>query len=235
MKNKYKQRGSALIYILIAIALLAILTATFMDSSSQQTTSQNTFNTVTDLNSQVNFVRSAIQECVLSYPEGAADAAGTSNIPYPINPSSAGYFTAPATPAANDNVSNVKCPGNPQGNVKLHATIFGGSSGKFLPPKPNLFNDWSYYNGTDGVFFYTGSDKSDAYLSAALSKLDDQFGECEADIVDNSAGVSALDIATEGASGPNCPANTTCFRVWMIAQTTANYVGDTAGDEAACP
>lgn len=235
MEQDIHQRGSALIYILIAIALLAVLTATFMDSSSQQTTSQNTFNTVTDLNSQINFVRSSIQECVLSYPEGASDATGTTNVPYPINPSSSGYFTAPAAAAANDEVQYVKCPGNPQGDPKLHGTIFGGSSGKFLPPPPKLFNAWTYYNGTDGVFFYTGTDKTDAFLTTALSKLDDQFSECEADIVDNSGGGSALDMTTDGVSGPSCPAATVCFRVWMIAQPTAQYVGDTAGDEAACP
>jgi type II secretory pathway pseudopilin PulG len=235
MKKHKHQKGSALVYILIAIALLALLTTTFMDSSSQQTTSQNTFNTVTELNSQIGFIRSAIQECVLTYPEGADDLAGTSNVPYPINPDSA-YFTAPAAPAANRNVSNIRCPGNDQGHVKSHGAVFAGNSGKFLPPAPKLFNDWVYYNGVDGVFFYTSTNKTDAFLTTALTKLDDQYSECEADVINNSASGSTLDITSAGASGPNCAANSYCFRVWVIAQTSNIYPGDTpVADEAACP
>ncbi len=228
------QKGSALVYILIAIALLGLLTASFMDSSSQQTTSQNTFNTVTDLNSQISFVKSAIQECILSYPEGADDSAGTTNVPYPINPTST-YFTAPASPAANNNVANIKCPGNDQGHVKSHGVIFGGSSGKFLPPAPKLFTDWVYYNGPDGVFFYTSTNKTDAFLTTAMTKLDDQFSECEADVINNSTAGTALNITSAGASGPNCPLASYCFRVWIIANASNIYPGDTGSDEAACP
>lgn len=235
MKKHKHQKGSALVYILIAIALLALLTTTFMDSSSQQTTSQNTFNTVTELNSQIGFIRSAIQECVLTYPEGADDLAGTSNVPYPINPTSA-YFTAPAAPAANVRVSGVKCPGNDQGHVKLHGDIFSGNSGKFLPPAPKLFNDWDYYNGIDGVFIITSTTKTDAHLVTAMTKLDGQYSECEADVIDNSTNGVHLDITTEGGGlAYQCRANRYCFRVWIIAKTSNIYPGDTDLDEAACP
>lgn len=227
--KKQNQKGSALVYILIAIALLAALTATFMDSSSQQTSSQNTFNTVTDLNSQVNFIRSAIQECVLTYPGGDSALAGTNNVPYPINPNSA-YLS---TPAADLTVDGVRCPGNP-GNSNNHAVIFGGSSGKFMPPKVNLFEDWQYYSGADGVFFFTSTNKTDAFLSAALSKLDEQYSECEADVIANTTG-AGLNITSAGASGPACPANSLCFRVWMIAQASNIYPGDTDSDETTCP
>src|SRR5688572_18111001 len=142
MTKRKQEKGSALVYILIAIALLAALTATFMDSSSQQTSSQNTFNTVTNLNSQISFITSAVQECVLSYPQGDNALANTTNVPFPINPTST-YLSGPA---ANNNVANVRCPGNP-GNSNVHSVIFGGSSGKFMPPPPNLFNAWNYYNG----------------------------------------------------------------------------------------
>jgi hypothetical protein len=236
MKNRNSsQKGSALVYILIAIALLAALTATFMDSSSQQTSSQNTFNTVTDLNSQINFIRSAVQECVLTYPGGDATpafaATNASNTPYPINPSST-YLASPATPPGNDRAEFLRCPGNP-GDSNDHATIFGGSSGKFMPPPPKLFNPWIYYSGLDGVFFYNSTSMTDAYLSSALLKLDDQFSECEADVISNVAGGAPLSIAT--ASAATCPEYSLCFRVWLISQPTANYAGDLDNDEAACP
>ncbi len=227
MKQRQTQKGSALVYILIAIALLAALTATFMDSSSTQTSSQNTFNTVTDLNSQINFIRSSIEECVLTFPGGDATQTST-NLPYPYNPNSSWL----SSPAANLNVSGVRCPGNP-GNSNNHAVIFGGSSGKFLPPKPNLFENWQYYNGGNGVFFFTSTNKTDAFLAAALTKLDGQFSKCEADVINNSASGSALNITTQGASGPNCPANSYCFRVWLRANPGAVYPD--AVNEAGCP
>ena len=229
------EHGSALVYILIAIALLAALTVTFMEPSSQQVTSHNTFETVSTLNTQINFVRSSVQECVLTYPAGESGITSATNFPYPVNPSST-YLTSPD---ANDQVRNIRCPGNPGGSSTDHADIFASSSGKFLPPPPSLFGEWVYHNGADGVFFYTQTDNSDAFLQTAMQKLDDQFSECEADVIDASGGDIEL-TTTAGASDPKCINNSstsTCFRVWMIIQAAAAgaYNGDTDGDEGSCP
>jgi type II secretory pathway pseudopilin PulG len=233
MARKHTQRGSALVYILIAIALLAALTATFMNNSSQQTSSQNTFNTVTELNSQINFIRSAIEECVMTYPEGDqtpgyAALLSSFNVPYPIYPNNA-YFTG-ATPgptaAGTSFVSDLRCPGNP-GDSNDHELIFGGNSGKFLPPPPKLFNPWSYYNEADGIFIVTGTTKTDAFLTTALQKLDDQFSECEADVM-----TGPFSMVTDDAFFV-CPASATCLRVWLKTSSTAVYQG--ADELAACP
>lgn len=221
------ESGSALIYILIAIALLAALTVTFMEPSSEQATSQNTFQTVADLNSQVNAIRSAVQECVLNYPSGESGLVGKSNFPYPVNPSS----TYLASPDASDEVKNIRCPGNPGGASNNHADIFSGATGKFLPPAPDLFNEWVYSNTQDGVFFYTSTNKTDAFIQTALSKLDEQFAECEADVINATAG--AQNLLSSGTL--QCPAGSTCFRVWVIARSANVYNGDSDGDEAACP
>jgi hypothetical protein len=228
LNKRVFETGSALVYILIAIALLAALTASFMKPSSQQTTAQSSFNTITSLKSQIAFIRSSIQECVLNYPSGEPTLVGKTNFPYPVNPSST-YLTSPA---ANDEVANISCPGNP-GDSTDHASIFGGNSGKFLPPIPNLFENWEYYNGPDGVFFYTKTDKTDAFLQTALQKLDDQFSECEADIIDAIGGAEDFD----SASSLECPDDYTCFRLWVITQNSAVYNGDTDGEElaATCP
>jgi hypothetical protein len=224
---KTDESGSALVYILIAIALLAALTVTFMEPSSQQATSQNTFQTVADLNSQINSIRSSVQECVLNYPAGESGLVGKSNFPYPVNPTS----TYLASPDAADEVRNIRCPGNPGGASNNHADIFAGSSGKFLPPAPDLFGEWMYSNSQDGVFFYTSTNKTDAFLQTALTKLDEQFAECEADVVDAAGG--AEDLLSGG--GLQCAAGNTCFRVWIIARPGNQYNGDTDGDEGACP
>lgn len=238
------EAGSALIYILIAIALLAALTITFMEPSSQQTSSQNTFKTASGLESQANLIMSAIQECVVSYPKGdnaiivtgggATDLNARKN--YPINPDSTYYTSATPGRSGNQLVKNLRCPGNNPGGllVKNHEKIFVGSAGKYLPPPPDLFDDWQYYNGTDGVFFWTKTNKTDAYLAASLKKLDDKYAECETDIIDTSvatAGAKNLD----SAGVYQCPAGYLCWRVRMIAKPSAVYNGDADSDETSCP
>lgn len=212
------ESGSALVYILIAIALLAALTVSFMQPSSQQTSSQSGFRTLTEVKSQADTIRSGIQECVLRYPNGDQTAAIDTSDPgamkeYPLKPNST-YLT---NPAANRNARGIRCPGSNTGTVSDHKPIFAGSSGKFLPPPPDLFGEWQYYNGTDGVFFWLGTDKSDAFLKTSMEKLEENFGDCEADVLDNSASASALNL--DSGSTVSCPARSLCMRIWMVRKT----------------
>lgn len=232
--GSHSQRGSALVYILIAIALLAALTVTFMQPSSQQTSSQNTFKAASELQGQADIVRSAIQECILIHPKGDTGIGGTDpdyNIPYPIKPNSDHYDGPPAAVIAKTAtrlVKDIRCPGDQDGaNPNDHAKIFSGSSGKYMPPPPDLFTDWQYYNAVDGVFFWIETDKSDAFIAAALEKLDEKFGECEADVIDASAAAVDLDSGTT----IECPDGSLCFRVWMIANASAAGPHQDAG----CP
>ena len=239
--QKYnKESGSALVYILIAIALLAALTVTFMEPSSQQTAAQNSFRLVSDIKSQVDTIRSAIQSCVLSYREGDSSidisASGTDPFArknFPIKPNSTHYSTATVGPTTGRYVRDIRCPGNPGGGDNNHAKVFGASSGKFLTAPPELFSDWEYYNGLDGIYFWTSTDKTDAFLTTAMEKLDEQYDECEADVIDASGGSVYLDSDNE----TRCESGNICFRVRMTIKDTSVYNGDDEGDEASygCP
>jgi len=243
------ETGSALVYILIAIALLAALTVSFMEPSSQQTSSQNTFKTAISLQGDVNTIRSAIQECVLSFPKGdrcinggsasfcttasITDAGARTN--YPLQPDSAHFINATPGQSGDRLASNIRCPGNNGGenaDHDNHAKIFGGGSGKFLAPPSDLFEPWQYYNATDGVYFWTETDKTDAFILSALEKLDDKFSECEADVIDASGG--AIDLDSAGTADTQCPSGSICFRVRMITNGSAEWNGDSDGDEGAC-
>ena len=220
-KNKQTQRalrkketGSALVYILIAIALLAALTVSFMEPSSQQTSSQNTFKTVAGVQGQIDVIRAAIQECVLIYPNGDDTIAIAGyNKPYPLQPDSTHLDAAYRAALGNKNVSEIRCPGNNDGAADEHLPVFSGGAGKFLPPPPDLFDPWQYYNGVDGVFYWIETDKTDAFVTSALQKLDAKFSTCEADVTVAGGTAENLDSAT--TTGIDCPANHTCFRVWM--------------------
>ncbi|MCB1556128.1 MAG: hypothetical protein KDJ15_02325 [Alphaproteobacteria bacterium] len=228
------ERGSALVYILIAIALLAALTVSFMGPSGQQTQSQSTLKTVSEISSQVEFIRSAIQECVLVHPQGdsgARTAGAQKNAPYPLMPDDSYLDNCVADPAAADDyVSHLRCPGKPK-NDPCHADVFGASSGKFLPPPPPLFGNWHYYAGDDGVFLWIETDKTDSFLQTAFEKLDEDYAECEADIVDATSGAIDLDSGTT----ISCANGSRCFRVWMISKApqAVYQAGDSDGDETA--
>ena len=236
--SKNTERGSALVYVLIAIALLAALTVTFMGSSSQQTSSQAAFKVISDLRSRIDTIRSAVQECVLSYPKGdiSIDIDATGTDPYarrnfPIKPSSTHFNSATIGPTSRPYVGDIRCPGNPGSGDNNHARIFKGTSGKFLPPAPSIFEPWEYYNGVDGVFFWIRTSKSDAYIKSAMDKLDEQFGECEVDVVNATSG--AVELDSDG--DVSCTSGYRCFRVRMTIGSSAVYNGDSDNDEATCP
>lgn len=220
------QNGSALIYILIAIALLAALTATFMDSSSQQTRSQNSAKLTTNLSSQVRVIKAAIDECVLLYPggdNGAVSGGFQLQHPYPLMANHS-YIT---NPYVNANVDRLRCPGNP-GDDPDHTRMFGASSGKYLPPAPNMFNAWNYYAGQDGVFIWIQSDKTDAFIGDSLSKLDAMFSDCEAEYIDASSSSITItsDAAIPGSTDLICPSGFQCFRVWIKRMTLTDTPDD---------
>lgn len=228
--RRASETGSALVYILIAIALLAALTFSFMEPASQQTSAQNTFKTVASAQGQVDIVRSAIQECVLLHPNGDSTIAEAGyNRPYPLTPDSTHLPVAGGYRAADKKVSNIRCPGDNDGSANQHKKIFSGAGGKFMPPPPDLFEDWQYYNGADGVFYWIETAKSDAYLKAALEKMDEKFGECEADLIDAAGGAVDLD---SGAT-ISCPLGSLCFRIWMLANASASAVHQDAA--LGCP
>ena len=233
------EKGSALVYILIAIALLAALTFTFIEPSSQQSSSQNSFKTAASLDSQIQLIRSSVQQCLLTYPRGdnAIDTSPSGSDPdantrYPINPDSTYYSSATPGRSGDRQVRNIRCPGRSStSDAEDHVKIFSGQSGRYLPPAPDLFGEWQLYNGEDGVFFWISTDKSDLSIQSALSKLDEKYSECESDVVDASASARNLDSNALLA----CASGSTCFRIFMTANATAVYNGDSDGDESACP
>jgi len=227
-KERLSERGSALVYILIAIALLAALTVSFMEPSSQQTSSQSGFRALTTVKSQADTIRSAVQECILIYPNGDSTINKGPitdvgyNRPFPLNPNSTHLPTVGGYRAANLNLANIRCPGKNNGDANQHSKIFSGQ--KFMPPPPSLFQDWQYYNGADGVFFWTQTNKTDSFLQTSMEKLDAQYGVCEADIID----ASGASVHLDAANTISCAAGSKCFRIWFIVNSGASEHQDSA-------
>jgi len=199
------QRGGALIYILIAIALLAALTGTFLNSGGQSTRTQSAFKLATELNSQSRVIRSGIQDCILRYPQGDDAITETGYIdPYPLNPDSNDSEYS-SYKVADRYASEIRCPG------AAYIKVFGESLSGFLPPQPGLLEPWVYFNGSEtiegqafnGVFFQIESDKSDPFIGESMAKADTLYSACE---VDYQIG--------DGTNG--CSNGAQCLRFWII-------------------
>ncbi len=240
MKSEIRSKaaGSALIYILIAIAMLAILTAALIEPGSQQAQTQSGSNLISTFQSQISMIRAAIQECVITHPDQDSELSSVQqkNRPYPINPWDPYYTAQGAVPGvAPDNlVQYLRCPGNPGGTGPTnqnHAAIFGSLAGKFFPPAPAPFGDWKYYNGADGVFIYATTGATDSYILPSLQKLDALYSPCEADIIDGTLSNVPIssDIIPGGAAVRSCGPGKICFRYWIVQKATA------VGAGAGCP
>lgn len=205
------QRGNVLFYIFIAIGLLGALTFAMTRQTGQNVNVQMGHRAAEDLYVQAASIRAAIVECIIQYPQGGdgpdnnnpdidgdgdTDDTDNPNNPYPIEPNKA--FN-PHGVAANIQVRNVSCTAAPT----TEANIFQGSNnrGRFLPPPPSGFGEWTYHNDTNGVriqIIGTGG----ATVVDAITRLRSKFALCQAEV----------NFATCGA---------TCITVWIMRKTAA--------------
>jgi len=216
LKMHHKQAGGALLYILIAIGLIAALTVSLSGNTGSLSNTQNAAKLKMELKSHIEYMRNAINECVLNYPDGdpTINVASTTDsnyiAPYPLTPNSSHFTGSTLGVAASHSAEYLRCPGNP-GIDNNHTPLFGGASGKTYPPVHPVVGTWYYKNRTTtfagetvaGVYIRFGTNKTDNYIKLALSELAAEYGTCEADY-----------IIGDGTNG--CASDTTCFRIWIV-------------------
>lgn len=186
-----KKSGSALIYILIAIALLGALTMSFIEPSSQQSRSQNAFRLAQEITSHLETFRAAILDCVLTYPAGDTSSTAASKYtgyqhPYPLTPNAT--YLPVASRDAQNKASSIRCPGNP-GDSNDHALIFGGSTGLFAPKTPSILGSsatYFYGNSVHGVHVYAFTASTDPFIKDAFDKIAEKYDACQVDSLANS-------------------------------------------------
>lgn len=217
------QAGNVLFYVFLAVGLMAALTYAFVKDSRENYASQSAVRIAEELFVQVNTIRSAVQQCAMEFPEGGAGVTGggrsyadlngdsvidntdNPNLPYPLSPSSAlltnalagctSTGSAPgciaATGDGNNYARNLTCVGAPLAEVN----IFQGNStqGRFLPPPPPEFSEWSYLNDANGVYVQITANP-DAAAVNALNRLKTKFNDCQATFDYNGCGARCLTV-----------------------------------------
>ncbi len=130
-KRKKSESGNVLIYIFVAVALLAGLTMALTSGGGDQAISTSAFRITDNLRSQAQGIRSAVLECVLRYP-------------------SAGYPTV-SSPGTPENAGSIQCV--PNDGVTPAFDLFGGTLGHFIPQPVRPFNEWLYDNSGTGTVY----------------------------------------------------------------------------------
>jgi hypothetical protein len=225
-----EEAGSVLLYILMAMGLLAALTYAYIKDSRENYASQSAVQIAETLNSQANLIRSAVVQCAMEYPQGGGnlnntggsaniiDYADNPNNPYPLNPSS----PLNPSPAANDYAKNLMCFTAPAvydntGTLISGAVtsgMFSGANnqGRFLPPPPAGFSEWTYVNNTTltpapngrGVYIQITA-PNDASAINALTRVMSKYAQYQAD------------LNYDGGSGA-CGAR--CITIWIQRNCT---------------
>jgi hypothetical protein len=216
MNNSSFQKGSALIYILIGIALIGTLTATMLNGSNQSAASQKSFQLAHKLEADIKFIEAAIQECIINYPDGdptvnsgpITDAGYIA--PYPLHTDSDHFIGSTLGKTTISLVSKIRCPGDP-GLDNNHAPIFDPAKGMFFPKPASNMGDWGYFNmaglvqgeNVDGVYIQIPTAKSDMYIRDAMMKLENKYPDCKLDY-----------IVGDGTNG--CVNDRYCIRYWLV-------------------
>ena len=216
MNKSCSQDGSALIYILIGIALIGTLTATMLNGSKQNAASQKSFQLAHKMEADIKFIEAAIQECIINYPAGdpTVNSSSTTDAgyitPYPVNTNSDHFVGSTLGKTTLSLVTNIRCPGDP-GVDNNHAPIFDPAKGLFMPPSSSNITTWAYSNmaGTylgesvDGVFITTIATKTDLYIQDAMKKVENKYPACKVDFIEG-----------DGTNG--CANNGFCLRYWIV-------------------
>ncbi len=139
-------RGNALLYVLLAVGLLAALSYSYVKDSRENYASQSAVQIAETLYSQVNMIKGAIVQCALEYPggggdmnkDGVIDTNDNHNNPYPLNPSDANNLnvaiTAPAPAASPDAVSGNAAGCIPQRRLTTMSGICNASARRWVQP-----------------------------------------------------------------------------------------------------
>ena len=143
-----QQSGSVIFYIFLAVALMALLTYSVVQSSRSSGVTQSSYRMAETLFSQVNGISAAIRECAITYPGGGGDLDGdldvdtddNDNAPYPLTANDANNPTAPGGGVVSD-LRDIQCPGAPAAERFIYSGSGAGSVGRFLPPPQNGFGE----------------------------------------------------------------------------------------------
>lgn len=247
MKEKNaRQRGSIIVYILIAIFLTGLLVSLMSQGAKKSASSEQIDEVMMYLQADIQTVQSNITECVTSYqnnnfcpPNASGNGVscvnqfttqdtGNPNVPFPMPASSSGGTVG--TPLA-----SIQCPRAPSGQQ----TIFNGGviqSLKLLQDTANYTT--TYFNGNssvpasgnavtgvyEGVYLRIERTVSDPVWTEAIQRMNSKYAACS---------VSYVLPGSQDPTGYTCPNG--CLYYWILRLSTSSTSWEHNSSVASCP
>jgi hypothetical protein len=210
--KKNAQKGGVVAYLQIMIFLIGLVAVALTQGSKRNATTQQIDELTAYMQSDIETLRNAISECVVTYNDpadiddnGTIDSDDNPNAPFPL-------YDDLSSGAAGEDLFDIRCPGAPASNQP----IFNNDAGRTF----KLLQDstlWSvnYLNdSTEGVLVRITRTASDAAWDEAASRINDHYSACE--------------VAAE-TDGGDCANG--CIYYWILRRATSV----TATESGACP
>lgn len=205
------ERGSIIIYMIMALVLLGLLTAYMTQGTQRGPQSFQVDEVQGYLEGDLKTIEAAVGECLMLYSDptdvdgdGDTDATDNPNPPFPL------YGTALTSGGAGTSLANVQCPGAPGPDGQR--IIFNNGPGRHL----KLLSDSAYTvtylnNAVEGVRITISRSSASEVWSEVISRFNSKVDTCKAE-VDTAGGCAngclrfwikrlATSVATEGG----CP------------------------------
>ncbi|MBU6475776.1 MAG: hypothetical protein KGL10_01790 [Alphaproteobacteria bacterium] len=209
-----RQRGSIIIYILIAIFLAGLLVEMMTQGATKSASSSQIDAIVMELQGDIKTIHAAVDECAVTYQTPLTGTPGNPNQPFPMYCANSGCALSTMTSDGTSSITGttlplVGCPGAPAGE-KL---VFPNAVAENL----KLLDDTSNYNVTyitdtnDGILLRITRVGTDPLWSEAITRLAGKFSACAAKVV----------TANPDALNYNCSGG--CLYYWILRKPSTVF------------
>lgn len=205
------QKGSILVYILIAIFLTGMLIASMTQGAKKSASSEQVNEMMMYLQADIRTIQANISECVVSYQNNCPPGSTTSTCPSQYTAQDSGNYNVPfPTPStllatgSGTALASIICPRAPT----AAQTIFTDSISQSL----RLLQDTSNYtvtyynNSTDGVYLRITRVPTDPLWTEVLNRLPSKYQSCS----------TAVENTSSDPTGFNCAAVGGCFYFFIL-------------------
>jgi hypothetical protein len=233
-RQRKDNRGSIIIYILIAIFLTGLLVAAMSQGAKKSASSEQIDEVMMYMQTDIQAVQANITECVVSYQnnnfcppnssgpglscqdEFQTQDGGNPNVPFPLyhDLTSGGSGDALVNSTA---TTSIMCPRAPAAQQQIFTKSITQSL-KLLQDTSNYTTTY-FTNGSEGVYLRITRTLSDPIWTEAITRLNNKYTAC-----------SVAYVAPGGTDPTGYTCTYGCLYYWILRRSTSN-----ASWKAGCP
>ena len=175
-----KQRGSVIVYLMLALALIGLLTAYLSSGSKRAPEAVQSEQYLKKMETDLALISTLIQECILTYPDAVdlnadnlINATDNPNPPFPV-------YDDLSTGGVGVPLNEIRCPGAPVSQQVLFSNL---QMGRYLELWHDSEITTTYLNNaTEGIRITITRASDSDYWSNVLEAIETSRSECSVEI-----------------------------------------------------